>query len=93
MIADTPVTNDQINKCFCNGLVKTKVKRIMRDLARGVGEYDTAWLETQVDLTQLPRMYKRLNETEREAVDLAVKFSVFSECAYGALVGACGVSV
>ena len=89
MIADTPVTNDQINKCYCNALVKTKVKKVMRALATGAEGYDTEWLETQVDLSKLPRMYKRLNETEQEAVDLAVKFSVFSECAYGALVGTC----
>ena len=89
MIANTPLTNKEINKCFCNALVKTKVKKVMRELANGAEGYDTEWLETQVDLSKLPRMYKRLNETEREAVDIAVKFSVFSECAYGALLSAC----
>ena len=89
------MTNDQINKCFCNALVKTKVKKIMRDISKGEGGYDTEWLETQdLDLTNLPRLYKRLSETEQERVDIAIKFSVFSECAYGALVGACeGVAV
>ena len=62
----------------------------MRELANGAEGYDTEWLETQVDLSKLPRMYKRLSETEQEAVDIAVKFSVFSECAYGALLTACG---
>ena len=84
------MTNDQINRCFCKALVKTRVKKIMRDLARGVGDYDTEWLETQVELRRLPRMYKRLDEDDRERVDIAVKFSVFTDCAYGALVTACG---
>ena len=88
------MTNDQINKCFCNALVKTKVKKIMRDISKGAGGYDTEWLETQdLDLTKLPRLYNSLSETERERVDIAIKFSVFSECAYGALVGACEVTI
>ena len=86
------MTNDQINKCFCSALVKTKVKKIMRDISKGEGGYDTEWLETQdLDLTKLPRLYKRLTESEQERVDIAIKFSVFSDCAYGALVGACEV--
>ena len=101
LIANTPATNDQINECFCNAYVKTKVKRILREISRGMRQgrgargYDTEWLETQdLSLTRkMPRAYKRLSAIGRERVDNAFKFSVFSECAYGAVVQACGDEV
>ena len=89
-VASTPATNRDINNCFCKAMVKTRVKKVMRNLATGAEGYNnTAWLANQVDLSKLPRMYKRLNETEREAVDIAVKLSVFSECVPQTLTTAC----
>ena len=89
-MASTPATNRDINDCFCKAMVKTRVKKVMRNLATGAEGYNnTEWLATQVDLSKLPRMYKRLNETEREAVDTAVKHSVFSECVSQTLTTAC----
>ena len=98
LIANRPATNDQINECFCNAYVKTKVKMILREISRGMRRgrgargYDTEWLETQdSSLTKrMPRAYRRLSAIGRERVDNAFKFSVFSECAYGAVIQACG---
>ena len=69
---------------------RSRVKKVMRNLATGAEGYNnTEWLAAQVDLSKLPRMYKRLNETEREAVDTAVKHSVFSKCVSQTLRTAC----
>ena len=42
--------------------------------------YTAGWLEGHVDLTQLPKMFKKLNETEKASVEQWVKFSMFTDC-------------
>ena len=55
--------------------------------------YTPEWLAGQVDLTKLPKMFRKLNETEKESVGQWVKLSMFADCVKEKFMAACAVSV
>ena len=80
----------EINKCFCKGL-GTKTFKALKKLAKTYPEFERFYFNdfNFPDVTKLPKMFKRLSESDQAIVEFWVRYLVFMTCLNDGLVSAC----
>jgi len=103
--AESPMNSGDIGKCFCEGLKATdRPMKVLKDIARNMGapgeelqgrsafpqmRMDMSMLNDFINVQELPKMFKRLDEEDKAHVAELIGFAVFNHCIHDSYLEVC----